>query len=144
MTYQQVLHDTLAAEHVALYLYAVVGSRADLIPQPALRERVQQGFEWHRQCRDELTDRLVMRSMVPPAAEVAYELPNPAKTARQLLRIARQVEANLSQHYGRLVATAETSDRLWAINLLHECARRQIGLGAAPEVFPGMVSPESS
>lgn len=136
----EALQATLAGEHAAVYLYAVLGARCSRSKQHDLYEALDASFRLHRRRRDGLVTLITRHGADPVAAEVAYETPSPLASAADLTRAALQVERRLAEVYGQQVASTSGSDRRWAIDALEDCAVRQLAFRGAPETFPGLTT----
>jgi hypothetical protein len=138
VTPQEALQLALAGEHAAVYLYGVVGGRLSASGQPRLWQRVRDAYLLHRSRRDQLTSMVRAAGADPVAAEVSYELPNPALSPAQLEQVALVVEQRCAAVYADMVGSTAGANRLWALDALEDAAVRQIGFGGRPEPFPGL------
>jgi hypothetical protein len=138
VTPTEALQQTLAGEHAAVYLHGVVGGRVSVSAQPQLWQRVRDAYTAHRAQRDQLVAMVRASGAEPPAAEVSYELPNPARTPGQLQQAALEVEQRCAAVYADMVGTTAGANRQWALHALVEAAVRQLGFGGEPEPFPGL------
>ena len=138
MTPTEALQQTLAGEHAAVYLYGVVGGRVSVSAQPQLWQRVRDAYTAHRAQRDQLVAMVRASGAEPPAAEVSYQLPGPARTPGQLQQVALEVEQRCAAVYADMVGTTAGANRQWALHALVEAAVRQLGFGGDPEPFPGI------
>lgn len=143
MTPEGALQAVLAGEHAAIYVYGVLGAQASQSRQPRLYDDLTQSYLVHRKRRDHLTAVIVALHGDPVASEPAYQLPNPASTAAQLVSAARTVEQRMATLYGQLVENSVEEQRRWAISALDECARRVLLFHASPTDFPGLSTPPS-
>jgi hypothetical protein len=132
------LQTTLAGEHAALYVYGVLGGRVSVSAEPELSSKVAAAYTTHRGRRDQLTSMIRMADADPVAAEVSYQLPNPALTPVQLERAALQLEERCTAVYADLVASTSGAHRQWAINAITDSAVRQLGFDGQPDPFPGV------
>lgn len=132
------LQATLAGEHAAVWVYGVLGAQASRSREPGLFTALSDAWALHRKRRDQLTQMISQRDATPVASQVSYELPNPARTSRQLRAAALQLEQRLADVYGQLVESTTHVERRWAIGALDECAVRQLGFGGVPSDLPGM------
>ena len=139
MTPQDALQATLAAEHAAVYLYGVLGARASESAQPTLYGVLADAFRAHRRNRDQLDALIRARGAEPVASEVAYRLPAPLRTARELNDAALQLEHRIVKTFGQLVENTAGAERRWALVALDGSAVRQLELRGTPEMFPGSV-----
>lgn len=138
MTPAEALQQTLAGEHAAVYLYGVLGARVSVSAQPQLWQRFRDAYSAHRDQRDQLVAMVRASGVDPAAAEVSYELSNPARTPRQLQQTALEVEQRCAAVYAHMVGTTAGANRQWALHALVEAAVRQLGFGGDPEPFPGL------
>lgn len=138
MTPLEALQATLAAEHAAVYVYGVAGGRVSSSEVPALAGRVAEGYRTHRDRRDQLVATVRAAGADPVAAEVAYEVPEPARTSSQLEALVREVEIRCAAVYADMVGSTSGEDRRWALDALEDAAVRSLDLGAEPEPFPGL------
>lgn len=138
MTPLEALQATLAGEHAAVYVYGVAGGRVSSSAVPALAEQVAEGYRTHRDRRDQLDAMVRAAGAEPVPAEVAYEVPEPARTSSQLEALVREVETRCSALYADMVGSTSGEDRRWALDALEDAAVRALGLGAEPEPFPGV------
>lgn len=134
------LQATLAGEHAAVHLFAVIGAQTSRSAQPVLFHAVETAHDAHRLQRDRLTELVARTGGEPVAAEVSYELPNPLRTVAQLRSAATQVEARCADLCGQLVENSTGAVRAWAITALQSSAVRAIDLGGEPEDFPGFTA----
>lgn len=138
MTPQEALQKALAGEHAAVYLYGVIGGRVSGSTQAALAQRVGEAYLAHRTRRDQLTAMVRAAGATPVAADVSYELPNPAVTPAQLEEAARLVEVRCAAVYADMVGSTWGANRLWALDNLEDAAVRVLGFGGKAEAFPGI------
>jgi hypothetical protein len=134
----QALQTTLAGEHAAVYVYGVLGGRVSVSADPGLAALVASAYTTHRGRRDQLIAMVRAAGAEPVAAEVAYELPNPARTSGQLRTAAEDTERRCAAVYADMVGSTSRAQRQWAIDALSDSAVRALGFGAAPEPFPGV------
>lgn len=136
----EALQAALAGEHAAVYVYAVLGARTSESRSPALFADLDEAFRLHRRRRDWLAARIVAHGDTPVPAEVSYELPAPLASAGDVTKAALQVERRLAVVHGQLVASTSGAGRRWAIDVLADCAVRQLAFRGAPEMLPGTTS----
>ena len=134
----QALQQALAGEHAAVYVYGVLGARASASEQPELSSRLVSAYTTHRGRRDRLTAVIRRAGAEPVAAEVAYRLPSPARTAAQLDAAALAVERRCAEVYAQATGSTSRSHRRWAVHALLDAAVRQLAFGGRPEDFPGV------
>lgn len=137
MTPTEVLQETLAAEHAAVYVYGVLGGRVSASTEPTLAADLRTAYALHRTRRDQLVAMVLDRGAEPVPAEVSYEVPTPARTTDQQRAAARQMEAWCARTYAAAVAGTVLLERHWAIDALKDAAVRGLGFGAEPAAFPG-------
>lgn len=138
MTPVQALQKALAAEHVAVHLYGLLGAQSSKSRQPTLFDKLEQTYGAHRAARDQLTVLVTAKGADPVAAKVDYEVPGPTATAAQIEAVARTVERRVTRTYGELIANTAGSDRRWAITALDASALREVSFGTPPTHFPGL------
>lgn len=138
MTPEEALQQVLAAEHAAVHLYGVLGGRVSVSAEPDLASAIEEAYLLHRGRRDELVAMVRAEGGDPVAAEVAYELPNAARTAEQLRAAALVVEQRCSGVYADTVGSTAGAGRRWALDALEDAAVRQLTFGGEPETFPGL------
>jgi len=134
----EAMQRALAGEHAAVYLYGVVGGRVSVSTHPSLWNAVRAAYTTHRGRRDQLIAMVRAAGEQPVAAEVSYELPNPARTPAQLTRTSREVEQRCTALYADMVGSTAGANRQWALEAISDAAVRQLGFGADPEPFPGI------
>ena len=140
MSYVRALQDTLAAEHAALYLYALLGARTSRSAEPGLSGLLEEGYQTHRARRDRLEAVLRDLGEQPVAAEPAYAIDPDERGAAgssAAVRRARRIERSCAQAYARLVESSPSADRRWAVVTLSEAAVRELAFRGAPEMLPG-------
>ncbi|HEX6248123.1 MAG TPA: ferritin-like domain-containing protein [Nocardioidaceae bacterium] len=138
MTPIEALQATLAGEHAAVHVYGAVGGRVSQSAEPALWQRVREAYQLHRERRDRLDSMIRAAGDEPVAAEVSYELPNPARTTDQLRAAALEVEQRCAAVYADMVGNTSGANRQWALDALEDAAVRQLGFGGEPEPYPGV------
>lgn len=141
MTPLEALQETLAGEHAALYLYGAIGAQSSESREHALYALLLDGYRVHRKRRDELTAMVVATGATPVAAKVAYDVPEPLRTAAELNDAALQVERRIARTYGQMVENTAGAERRWALVALDDAAVRQVKLRGTPEMFPGSSAP---
>ena len=138
MTPVDALQVTLAGEHAAVHVLALVGARVSVGAEPGLAEQVRTAYAVHRGRRDQLIAMVREAGSSPVAAEVSYEPATPAVTPAQVRLAAQVVEARCAAVYADLVAGTAGANRQWALDALEDAAVRALGFGARPEPFPGL------
>ena len=130
------LQQTLAAEHAALYAYGVVGGRTSQADDTGLFTALTAAYDAHRARRDDLADTLRARGTEPVAAAASYAVASPRSRA-DVVAAAGGVERAIAEQYAALAAAAPTGERSWATTLVRDAALRAGGFGLAPEPFFG-------
>jgi rubrerythrin len=138
MTPLEALQATLAGEHAAIYVYGVLGGRTSQSAEPALATALRSAYEVHRMRRDQVAAMVRDDDAEPVAAEVSYQLPNPADTARRCRRAAAEIEERCTELYAQAVGSTARANRQWAIDAMADAAVRQLTFGADPTAFPGV------
>lgn len=131
----ELLAGLLAAEHAAVFGYAVLGAR---LPEP-LRAQALRAVDAHRARRDALAARLGPGS---PVAEPGYDVE--VDDSPQALALAVALEEGLAARWRDLLgAAADAGDRRLGLSGLTETAvraahwRLAAGSPAATVAFPG-------
>jgi hypothetical protein len=130
------LQQTLAAEHAALYAYGVVGGRTSQADDTGLFAALTAAYDAHRARRDDLADVLRAGGAAPVAAAATYDVASPRSRA-EVVTAAGGVERAAAEQYAALVAAASAGERSWATTLVRDAALRAGGFGLAPEPFFG-------
>ena len=136
------LQETLAAEHAAVHVYAVLGGRVSAVTDPVTADRLRAAYEAHRARRDQLRSTIADLDEEPVAAAAAYRVDARTRDAGDLLEVARTTEDRCASVYAQLVASSSGSHRRWAIAALTDAAVRVLSLGGAADVYPGAVELE--
>ncbi|MFF5206298.1 ferritin-like domain-containing protein [Streptosporangium sp. NPDC000396] len=134
MTADQGLSAALAAEHAAVYAYAVIGARTT----GDLRATATSAFNAHRARRDQLRTLIIARGGTPAEPDATYRLPLTPSTAAQAVELAVLVERGVTAAYLELAASGDATVRRMAALAMQECVTRSYGLRPAIEAFPGM------
>jgi hypothetical protein len=132
------LQATLAAEHAAVHVYAVLGGRLAGAENPATAERFRAAYETHRGRRDQLRSLIADSGATPEAAAAAYQVDARGRDHQRLLRVARQTEERCAAVYAQLVAGSTGRNRRWAIEALTDAALRHLELGGVASAYPGL------
>lgn len=130
------LQQTLAAEHAALYAYGVVGGRTSQADDTGLFAALTAAYDAHRARRDGLADTLRARGVEPVAAAATYDVTSPRSRA-EVVAAAGNVERAAAEQYAAQVAAAPAGQRSWAVTLVRDAALRARGFGLPPEPFFG-------
>lgn len=131
------LQETLAAEHAAVHVYAVLGGRVSTETDPITADRLRAAYEAHRARRDQLRSVVADLGKEPVAAAAAYRVDARTRDADQLLAVARLTEERCAAVYAQLVASTAGRQRRWAIEALTESAVRTLTLGGTAGAYPG-------
>jgi hypothetical protein len=131
------LQQTLAAEHAAVNVYAVLGGRVSALEDPVVADRLRAAYEAHRARRDQLRSVIADLGTVPVAAAAGYDVDVRSREAAELLRVARTTEDRCSAFYAQLVASSVGGHRRWALTALADAAVRILTLGGSAEAYPG-------
>jgi len=132
------LQTTLAGEHAAVYVYGVLGGRVSATAAPDLAAAVRAAYTTHRGRRDQVVALIRAAQEEPVAAEVSYQLPNPARSTQQCRRAAAETEERCAGVYASMVGTTSRANRQWAIDALTDAAVRRLTFGGEPAAFPGV------
>jgi len=132
------LQQTLAAEHAAVFVLGALAGRASTLPSGSLRTALDAAYDVHLQRRDRLRTMVTAAGGTPVAAEPAYQLPQPLRSAPQIATAALRVERACVTTYAALVAATSGDERRFAVEALSETAVREAAFGGAPEPLPGI------
>ena len=133
----QALQQTLAAEHAAVHVYAVLGGRVSELADPTAADRLEAAYEAHRARRDQLRSVIADLGKEPVAAAAGYRVDVEGRDTEELLRVARVTEDRCAGFYAQLVAGSVGDQRRWAITALTDAAVRLLTLGGSPTPYPG-------
>ena len=133
-TATEALQACVAAEHVAVWAYGIVG--AHLEPEARLEARAT--WDSHRARRDRVAQLLRDREAPAPASEPGYALPYAVTDATTARRLAADVESGVAAAYADLVLTAGGELRRFAALSLQEAAVRAARWSGGTEAFPGI------
>ena len=131
------LQTTLEAEHAAVYVLALVGSRTSESAEPQLYAAVRAAYEEHRDRRDALIGEIAALGATPTPAAAAYTAPAGLDGSEGRYRAALTVEQACASTYAALVGATSGPRRVEAIGLLNETAARELSFRGTPETFPG-------
>ena len=138
VTPAEALQATLAAEHAAVHVYAVLGGRVSVSGDPEAAALLRAGYDTHRARRDLLRGRLAEQGEEPAAAAPAYDVPARSRDARTLLEVATTTEQRCAEVYAQQVAGTSGEERRWAVEALRDAAVRSLTLGGSPSPWPGL------
>lgn len=133
----ETLQTTLEAEHAAVYVYGLVGSRTSESGEPRLYAVLRSAYEAHRDRRDDLTGAIAGLGATPVASAPAYTAPAGLDTADGRFAAALALERACARTYAALVAATTGQLRLAAIGYLDDAAVRALSFRGTPEMFPG-------
>lgn len=131
------LQETLAAEHAAVHVYAVLGGRVSELADPTAAVQLEAAYEAHRARRDQLRSVIADLGKEPVAAAAGYEVDVEGRGTEELLAVARATEDRCAGFYAQLVASSVGGQRRWAITALTDAAVRLLTLGGSPDAYPG-------
>lgn len=138
MTALQALQDTLAAEHAAVYVYAVIGGRLSATAYPAASRLVDDAYQVHLVRRDQLRGTIAASGHTPVPPAPAYRVGVRSRAAGPLIGVARDTEERCAAVYAQLVSASAGQQRRWAVDALTDSAVRVLGFGASPSAYPGL------
>ena len=128
------LRACLAAEHVAVWAYGIVGAHLEL----EARLDARATWDSHRARRDRIAQLLRDREAPVPASEPGYALPYAVTDATTARRLAADVESGVAAAYADLVLAAGGELRRFAALSLQEAAVRAARWSGSTEAFPGI------
>lgn len=128
------LQAALAAEHVAVYGYGVVGARMTGPDRPPAAA----AYAVHLARRDRLAALIRDRGAEPVAAEAGYQFPEPVTSPASARRLATLVEETVATAYADLVGAGDAELRELGARALADAAVRAAGWRAAGVAFPGL------
>jgi len=131
------LQTTLAAEHAAVYVYGLLGSRTSQTAEALLYDALRAAYEAHRERRDTLIGEIAASGATPVPAAAAYTPPPGLDTTEGRNAAALGLEKGCASTYAALVGATTGARRHEAIGLLDDAAARELTFGGTPEVFPG-------
>jgi hypothetical protein len=127
------LQEVLAAEHTAVWGYAVVGAQLGTSADDA----AVAAQAAHRDLRDRIAVLLDARKVDPVAAKAGYALPFPVLSAKDAATLATKLEDGVSRAWVRLLDQAsEKSTRQLAVDSLAAAEVRAISWRAAAGQTP--------
>jgi len=137
VTELEALQITLEAEHAAVYVYGLLGSRTSQASEPELYAALRAAYEAHLERRDSLTGEIAAMDAVPDTAAAAYTAPMGLDTSDARYRSALELERACARTYAALVGSTTGERRGAAIDLLNDAAARELSFRGTPEIFPG-------
>lgn len=139
MTDVDALQKALAGEHAAVWGYAVVGAHV----RGASLASARAALTVHLARRDRLAARVRDLGGTPVAAEPAYELPHPVRTASDAEVLATDLEEKVAAVWADAVAATTGADRTAAVAALSDAAVRGALWRGGSVPFPGMPERQS-
>ncbi len=137
MTELEALQTTLAAEHAAVYVYGLLGSRTSQAAEAELYTALRAAYEAHRARRDVLIGEIAAMDAVPVSAASAYTPPAGLDSSEGRYAAALELERACARTYAALVGATTETRRGEAIDLLNDAAARELSFRGTPEIFPG-------
>jgi hypothetical protein len=131
------LQTTLAAEHAAVYVYGLIGSRTSEAAEPELYTALRSAYEAHLGRRDSLISRVAALGGSPSPAAAAYTAPAGLDSPEGRYQAALALEKGCAATYAALVGATSGATRAEAIGLLNDAAVRELSFRGTPEIFPG-------
>ncbi|MCO5992309.1 ferritin-like domain-containing protein [Actinoallomurus rhizosphaericola] len=130
------LQAALAAEHVAVFGYGVLGGHV----APAQQQNAKLIWNAHRSRRDRLRGYIQAAGASPVAAAAAYRLPFKVTSASSAARLAATLEDGVIAGYAVLAGASDANLRRYAAQAMQEAAVRAVRWRGAPppEAFPGL------
>lgn len=129
------LQGALAAEHVAVFGYGVLGAHL----AGAQRVTADQMWNAHRARRDRLRSYVEAAGGVPAAAAPAYHLPSPVTSPRTAALLAARLEDGVTTGYAGLAGATDAGLRRYAALAMQEATVRALRWRGAPSgAFPGL------
>jgi hypothetical protein len=129
------LQGALAAEHVAIFGYGVLGAHLLGVQ----RHNADQMWNSHRTRRDRLRSYVEAGGGTPVAAAPAYHLPSPVSSPHAAAQLAARLEDGVTAGYAGLAGVADPSLRRYAALAMQEATVRAVRWrGAPPVAFPGL------
>ena len=142
MTEVDALQRTLAAEHAAVYVYGLLGSRTSQATEGPLYQALRAAYDAHRERRDTLIGEIAALGATPAAAAAAYTPPPALDTTDGRYAAALALERGCASTYAALVGETTGARRVEAIGLLDDSAARELAFRGVPEDFPGYADGE--
>jgi hypothetical protein len=137
VTELEALQTTLEAEHAAVYVYGLLGSRTSQAGEPELYAALRAAYEAHRERRDTLIGEIAAMDAVPAPAAPAYTPPQGLDSTDARYASALELERACAETYAALVGATTGERRGEAVDLLNDAAARELSFRGTPEIFPG-------
>jgi hypothetical protein len=131
------LQTTLEAEHAAVYVYGLLGSRTSQTAEAPLYDALRSAYETHRERRDDLIGQIAAQGATPEPAATAYSAPPGIDTADGRYAAALALERGCAVTYAAMVGATAGDRRSEAIAWLNDAAARELSFRGTPEIFPG-------
>jgi Domain of unknown function (DUF4439) len=131
------LQTTLAAEHAAVYVFGLLGSRTSQTAEAPLYQALRAAYEVHRERRDTLVGEIAAAGGTPVPAAAAYTPPSGLDTTDGRYQAALALERGCASTYAALVGATTGASRTEAIGFLNDAAARELSFRGIPEIFPG-------
>lgn len=132
------LQAALAAEHAAVYLYAVLGGRTSRAANARLYASLRSAHAHHRSRRDHLTGLLAAAGAVPTPAAGGYTTPPGIDRPGGVRAAALAIEQAAADTYAYLAGEVTGRERAWAVTALTDAAVRSLDFGGTAEPLPGL------
>jgi hypothetical protein len=127
------LQAALAAENAAIFGYGVAGAYLS----GGQRATATAYWNVHRSAGDTLAAMLRARGAEPAAADDAYKLPFPVRTAHDAVSLAIFLEDGVTAAYLGLVASGGTGLRGFGAQAMQDSAVRSSFWRGSSQAFPG-------
>jgi len=128
------LQKALAGEHAAVWGYGVVGAHL----RGSELATARAALAAHLARRDRVAARVRDLGGVPVAAEGAYTVPRPVRTASDAAVLATELEENVAAVWADVVAATTGPDRSAAVAALSDAAVRAALWRGGSVPFPGL------
>lgn len=135
------LQGCLAAEHAALFGYALLGGvlGAGTSTSP-VAELAVAAYDEHRRRRDSLAGLIDAGGATPVAADASYATPFRIGDPSSARHLARVIEARSATVYAQATAVLTGAGRMFTSAAVADCATRGQGWGTLPTAFPGLAT----
>jgi hypothetical protein len=130
------LQAAIAAEHIAIFGYGVLGAHLS----GARQQEASVIWNSHRTRRDRLRAYIRQQGGVPAAAAPAYQLPFAVSSPRAAAQLAARLEDGIVAAYAGLTGADDARLRRYAALAMQEAVVRAVRWRGAPPVtaFPGL------
>ncbi|GAA5054266.1 hypothetical protein HNP84_002934 [Thermocatellispora tengchongensis] len=132
------LMKALAAEHAAVFAYALIAARAT----GARKAAATAAYNAHRGRRDQLRGLIRARGGTPAEPEASYALPFTPRDSTEGARLAALVEDGVTAVYLELAACDDPATRRTAALAMQEAAARAYGFRPTIAALPGFPGPD--